>query len=89
MTNLEEHWLGFARSPGALGPLERAADELIQKVNQAISDGQIQDLSGQLVTSQLDSGLLDIEQRRLYPVREGITILVVRQSISLEKFLGR
>jgi uncharacterized protein YbaR (Trm112 family) len=60
-----------------------ADDPLIQRVNQAISDGTARDQLDERVTAPIDGGLVNSTADRLYPIRGGIPTLIVDEAIGL------
>ena len=77
-------WLKLLAAPDSLSLLSEASSELILKVNEAISANKIVDQSGRLVEQPLESGLLQTEQSLLFPIRQGIVIMILESAIPLE-----
>lgn len=60
-----------------------ADDQLIQSINQKIEAGDICNKKGEVVKDKLQSGLIREDQKRLYPVRDDIPIMIIEESIEL------
>jgi len=65
-------------------PLHRAEDALLERLNQEISKGELRSRDGEIVVDPLEEALVREDGKVLYPVREGIPIMLIAESISLE-----
>lgn len=62
----------------------RVADaELIGQVNQKISSGSLSNKGAQPVKEVLEAALITEDGKILYPIRQGIPVMLVEESISL------
>lgn len=86
MSNMDDTVLAMVRSPASGARLQPASADLIVRINGAIEQQLLQDQSGDVVDKPIESGLVDIENRCLFPVRQGIAILVSGQAIPLVGF---
>ena len=68
--------------------LGEAPPELIHRLNQAISAGQLKNRGGQLVERALDAGLLRCDGQMLYPVFGGIPNMLMDEAIPLNQMTG-
>ena len=64
-------------------PVHRADQELLDRLNEGIRKGELKTREGELVLDLLEEGLIREDGNVLYPVREGIPIMLVSESISL------
>jgi uncharacterized protein YbaR (Trm112 family) len=65
-------------------PLTLADDELLAKVNRAITAGSVKNRSGQQVSESLSGALVRQDGRMLYPIVDDIPIMLVEEAIPLE-----
>jgi uncharacterized protein len=64
-------------------PLTVASDQLIARVNRAIAAGRVKNRAGRSVERPIASGLLRADKTLLYPIHDGIPLLVPDEGISL------
>ena len=64
--------------------LELAQDELVEKLNGAIAAGELKNRAGEPVTEPIEGGLVREDATLLYPIRDGIPVLLVDEAIPLE-----
>ncbi|MDH3718404.1 MAG: hypothetical protein OES79_09825 [Planctomycetota bacterium] len=64
--------------------LKLADEELVDKLNAAIAAGTLQNASGKSLEEKMDGGLVREDNQVLYPIVDGIPILLVEEAIRLE-----
>ena len=64
-------------------PLVAADVALVQRLNTQIDSGQLRNRAGQPVTRKCDGGLVRKDGQFVYPVCEGIPILLINEAIPL------
>jgi|WetSurMetagenome_2_1015567.scaffolds.fasta_scaffold1492283_2 uncharacterized protein len=65
-------------------PLKIADKSLLDRLNQAISMGRVRDQAGRQVTEAIEEGLIRQDGRMLYPIREGIPVLLTDEGIAVQ-----
>jgi len=63
--------------------LVAATPEVLDRVNQAIADGRVRNRGGQTVTVRLEAALVRADGAILYPVVNGIPVLMADEGIDL------
>jgi uncharacterized protein YbaR (Trm112 family) len=67
--------------PETRTPLKMADEGLIQSLNDAISAGTLKNGCGEKVTEPLVEALVTEDGKRVYPIREGIPVLLSDEAI--------
>ena len=57
---------------------------IIERLNALVSAGKLRNAAGQAVSAKLDSGLMRADGQALYPVRNGVPVLLVDEAITLD-----
>lgn len=70
--------------PDTKEPVSLADADLLGRVNEAINAGKLRTQAGEIVTDAVEEGLIREDGRILYPVREGIPIMLIDEGISTE-----
>ncbi len=60
-----------------------AADEVLERVNAAVGTGNAVTRGGEAVTETVAAGLIRADGAVLYPIREGIPIMLIDKSIKV------
>ncbi len=69
--------------PETKQPVTPAAPELLERVNERIRAGTLRNRGGDPVESELTEALVREDGRVLYPVDDGIPVMLVEESIEL------
>jgi uncharacterized protein YbaR (Trm112 family) len=69
--------------PRDQSPLRLAGARLLTQLNQAIAAGEITNRGGQALSRPLEGGLLRADATALYPIVDGIPVLLVDDAIPL------
>ena len=64
--------------------LAAAEPAVVEKINQQIATGQLQNRAGRTVVEKMDGGLIRADKKFLYPIRQAIPIMLVDEAIPLE-----
>jgi len=63
----------------------RLADsEVLERVNASIADGELRNRGGEEVHQPLEAGLLRADGQLLFPVRDGIPVMLLDEAIPLD-----
>jgi uncharacterized protein YbaR (Trm112 family) len=81
----DERLLEILVCPQDHTPLTLADDELIARLNQEIAAGRIRNRVGDPVAEPITGGLLRQDRTVLYPIIDGIPVLLVEEAIPLEQ----
>lgn len=69
--------------PDSKQPVAMAGAEVLERLNAAISAGSAVTLGGEAVADAVAEGLLREDGRILYPIRDGIPIMLIDESIDV------
>jgi uncharacterized protein YbaR (Trm112 family) len=64
-------------------PLTVADDDLVARLNAAIEAGTLQHRAGNPVDTRIDGGLVREDGQYLYPIRDGIPIMLIDEASPL------
>jgi uncharacterized protein YbaR (Trm112 family) len=65
-------------------PLRIAEEQLIDRLNQAISAGRVKDRAGRPVTAPIQEGLMRQDGQVMYPIRDNIPVLLADEGIPMD-----
>ena len=86
---IDSELLKIIACPETKQELVLADTAVVEKLNTLIENGELECRSGQKVDTRIDGGLIQKEDRKyLYPVRNGIPILLIDHSIDLEQVVN-
>ena len=57
---------------------------LLEKLNKKIETGGLHNKGGSVVKEKLDGGLIRADQIMVYPIRDGIPIMLIEEGISVK-----
>jgi uncharacterized protein YbaR (Trm112 family) len=66
-------------------PLTMADGRLTAKLNRAISERRLHNLAGQSITQPVDGALVRKDKKLLYPIIDGIPVMLSDQAIPLDQ----
>jgi len=66
-------------------PLRLADDALVSRLNRAIGEKRLKNKAGQPVESPMEGGLIREDRAILYPIVEGIPVLLTSEAIPLKQ----
>jgi uncharacterized protein len=82
---LDKETLAILVCPVTGQALELADAAIVAKINRAIEAGKLQDKLGRLVEQPITDGLVRRDGQVLYPVRDGIPVMLADEGIALEQ----
>lgn len=85
MTAMDKWLLGILCCPVSHKGLARAGGEQLRRINAAIADGRLVNDSGVVLASALREALITDDGKRMYPVDDGIPVLLAGESVSLDQ----
>jgi len=78
---LDQELLEILVCPETHRPVRPADDGLLAEVNGAIEAGELTTVGGDPVKALLEAALVRDDRQRIYPVRDGIPIMLIDESI--------
>ena len=69
--------------PETKQPVAVASEDVLARVNEKISAGSLRNRGGEKVEKAISEGLLREDGKLLYPVDDGIPVMLIEESIEL------
>lgn len=82
---MDKKLLGILCCPVTHRGLSLARADLLKSVNARISEGGLVNRDGRIVKAPLDEALVTDDGKLLYPVSDGIPVLLEGESVGLEQ----
>ncbi len=82
---IDQSLLDILICPETKQNLSLASDDVLQSLNSAIGGGSVSNRGGAAVAEPVEAGLVREDGQVLYPVRDGIPIMLINESIQLPK----
>ncbi len=82
---IDKELLGILACPLDHTPLCVADEELVARLNRAISAGEIRNRGGQAIPKTIQGGLIRQDRTILYPIIDDIPVLLVDDAIPLDQ----
>ena len=81
--SVSEELLEILVCPETKQPVALASEELLRKLAQDIEAGKVRNRGGEKVTKPITEGLVREDGKILYPVDDGIPVMLIEESIEL------
>ncbi len=81
---IDSEFLKILACPETKQSLQVADAQTLARVNAAIGSGNLLNRGNQKVAGKIDAGLVRRDGQVLYPIREGIPVMLVEESIPLQ-----
>ncbi len=80
---IDKDLLEILACPETHQPLAEAGSDVLDPVNERVSAGKAVNRSGQPVSDKLEAGLVREDGKIVYPIRDGIPVLLIDEGIEL------
>jgi len=80
---IDKDLLSILACPETHQPLREATEADLASVNQRIAAGGLANVGGKPVSDALEAGLVREDGSRIYPVKDGIPVLLIDEGINL------
>jgi uncharacterized protein YbaR (Trm112 family) len=81
--SVSEELLEILVCPETKQPIALASEEVLSKLAQDIEAGKVRNRGGEKLTKPISEGLVREDGRVLYPVDDGIPVMLIEESIEL------
>lgn len=83
MCPVDPELLKILACPKTHQSLTEAGSEILAHLNQSVAAGQVQTVGGETVHEALEAGLLRDDGKLIYPIRDGIPVLLIDEGIAV------
>jgi uncharacterized protein YbaR (Trm112 family) len=82
---IDQPLLEFLVCPENQTALAVAEPAMLARLNRAIAQGQVRNRGGHLVKEPLEAGLVREDKTLLYPIVDGIPVMLIDEAIAMER----
>lgn len=86
---IHQELLDILVCPEQRTPLSIADDDLLAALNRAVAAGRLKNRGGDRVEKPLDGGLVREDREVVYPIIDGIPIMLIDEAIPLDQLEPR
>ncbi len=79
--SIDRDLLEMLACPDTRQRLAEAGADVLERVNQRVRGGKAQNVGGKPVAAELEAGLVRQDGKIVYPVRDGIPVLLIDEGI--------
>ena len=83
--DLSKTLLAALRCPESKQTLTLADEVTLERLNQAIANGSVKNLSGAELSEPIEAGLVREDRKRLYPIADGFPIMLIDEAIEIDE----
>ena len=80
---VSEELLEILVCPETKQPVAPASAELLAKLNESVAAGTLRNRGGNPVSKPIEEGLVREDGQVLYPVEDGIPVMLIEESVAL------
>ena len=81
---MDQELLNILVCPETKQPLKLAGADVIRELNEKISAGEVSNVGGEKIETQLEMGLIREDGKLLYPIEKDIPLLLVERGINID-----
>jgi uncharacterized protein YbaR (Trm112 family) len=82
---MDKRLLAILRCPVTYKELALARGAALKEINAAIDEGKLSNRDGRVLDKRLDEALISDDGKVMYPVADGIPVLLEGESINMEQ----
>ena len=81
---MKKDWIDILACPENKTSVKEAEMQIIQNINEQIEKGLLKNRKGEVVSEIIEGGLVREDGKYLYPIRNGIPVMLIDESIEIE-----
>lgn len=85
---IDQELLNILRCPETGQEVRYVEGGIIERINAAIRDGSLKNRGQQIVRDPIEAGLLRGDRQYIYPVRDGIPVMLIDEALPFAPFAG-